>query len=189
MREHAGSAGLTLKPFVLSALLKRGKLRPDSMFRCRGRLAIGNRRFDCTHTPIVTPIRADTALAYSCNCFVAHAAEQFGPSELAGELISAGFTYGTSLAGSGEFTGRLQSETTPDGQCVRALGETAVLTTQAEIALAYRQLAINVDRPENATISDGLEGGMEFGTAQQGLRESKWGKTGSTRTSTGDFIA
>lgn len=177
--------GSTLKPFVLAALMKSGKLRPNASFACPARLRIGSRTLDCSHPPLATPVRVDTALAYSCNCFVAHAAERFGPGELARELARAGF------AG-----GRIQPATDGDAIRLQALGEQGVLVTVSELALAYRSLAMsigamNIAQPEMRPILDGLEGAVEFGTAQNasvaGVKVA--GKTGTALTSSGETIA
>ncbi len=82
--------GSTLKPFVLSALLRSGKLRSDESFLCPERLVLAGHRMDCSHPRLATPMRIDTALAYSCNCFVAHFAKRFAPGELARVLEMSG---------------------------------------------------------------------------------------------------
>src|SRR5580698_5055233 len=86
--------GSTLKTFVLAALLQKGKLSPHAAFVCPQHLKIGYRTLDCSHPRIATPMGVSTALAYSCNCFVANAATRFGPGELAAELQRAGFGAG-----------------------------------------------------------------------------------------------
>jgi cell division protein FtsI/penicillin-binding protein 2 len=125
-------------------------------------------------------VRVDTALAYSCNCFVAHAAERFSPGELARELERAGF------AG-----GRIQPASDRNAIRLQALGEQGVLVTVTELALAYRSLAMNIALPEMRPILDGLEGAVEFGTAQNasvaGAKVA--GKTGTALTSSGETVA
>jgi hypothetical protein len=64
--------GSAIKPFTVEALLQGGKVRADDKFACPGTLAIGGRAFNCSHPPVVAPMDVPTALAYSCNCFVAH---------------------------------------------------------------------------------------------------------------------
>jgi cell division protein FtsI/penicillin-binding protein 2 len=167
--------GSTLKPFTLLALLETGKLRPDASFLCPERLSLAGRRVDCSHPRMVTPIRVDTALAYSCNCFVAHAAERFEPGELARELQAFGID-GTSARN-------------PDLQRLQAIGETGVRVTPEGLARAYRQLALRLSGGTSEVLA-GLEGAVEYGTAQ--LAGVKWatlaGKTGSIRYN-GEFIA
>src|ERR1700733_5912923 len=78
--------GSTLKPFTLAALVASGRLGPDVSVPCAGRLTLGGRRLDCSHPSILSPIRIDTSLAYSCNYFVVHVAQRFQPGELARAL-------------------------------------------------------------------------------------------------------
>jgi cell division protein FtsI/penicillin-binding protein 2 len=183
--------GSTLKPFVLAALLKRGSLREDTSFVCPAKLAIGNRRFDCSHPRIVTPMRVDTALAYSCNCFVAHVAEQFRPAELASELTHLGFAARTGLTDSREISGQVEIAGTPDQVRMQALGESDILTTPLALASAYRQLASKIDVPEMQPILQGLEGAVDYGTAQRARVAGVMvaGKTGSTLSPAEDSIA
>src|SRR6185436_17123372 len=126
--------GSTLKPFVLAGLLKLGRLRGSDAFVCPGRLRIGGRTLDCSHPAIDIPMQIDTALAYSCNCFVAHAAERFAPGELAAVLMQAGFSGARNR-------GKL------DGQQLQALGEDGALITVEELAHSYRNLALSAPDP------------------------------------------
>jgi cell division protein FtsI/penicillin-binding protein 2 len=183
--------GSTLKPFILASLLKRGWLRPDSSWACPGRLSIGKRQFDCVHPPMVTPMRIDTALAYSCNCFVAHIVEQSGGNEIYSDLLTFGFGTRTGLAGSGEASGRIERPITPDAARLLSLGEGTILVTPLVIAAAYRQLALQLGSPTMLPILAGLEDAVAFGTAQRahvpGVTVA--GKTGSTRSAAGDSLA
>jgi peptidoglycan glycosyltransferase len=183
--------GSTLKPLVLAALIQSGKLRADASFPCSGRLTIGNRSLDCSHPALTTPVRIDTALAYSCNAFVARAAERFEPGELARVLEGCGLASPTGLTGSDEAAGRVLASRSADAQRLQALGEDGVLITAAELALAYRLLALKITRPDMQPILAGLEGAVEFGTAQNARVTSAKlaGKTGSVIASTGEPIA
>ena len=183
--------GSTVKPFVLAALLQRGSLRADTSFVCPTKLTIGDRSFDCSHPRMLTPMRADTALAYSCNCFVAHLAEQLRPAELAGELTRMGLAARTGLTDSREISGRVENAGTPDQVRMQALGEEGILTTPLALASAYRQLALKLDIPEMQAILQGLKGAVDFGTAQRARVEGATvaGKTGSTLSAAGDSIA
>jgi cell division protein FtsI/penicillin-binding protein 2 len=173
--------GSTLKPFVIASLLKRGKLRFDTSFPCPGHLTIANRRFDCTHPALAMPVRPDTALAYSCNCFVARVAERFDQGELTRDLRRYGFT-------------SLTTATTLNAVRLQAIGEAGITVTPLELALAYRNLAMEsvaTEATEMQPVLAGLEGAVEFGTAQRArvAGVAVAGKTGSTRNSSGDFIA
>jgi cell division protein FtsI/penicillin-binding protein 2 len=168
--------GSTLKPFVLAALLRSGKLTATEGLLCPGRLTIAGRSFDCSHPRMDSPMRVETALAYSCNCFVARVAERFAPGELAGELARAG---------------RIRQATGRDAVRLLALGEDGILTTAAELAMAYRSLALLAGRAEMQPIVAGMEGAVEYGTGQRarvaGAKVA--GKTGSVRTEAGAPIA
>jgi len=103
-------------------------------------------------------------------------AERFAPGELTGELVRAG---------------RIRTATGRDALRLLALGEDGILTTPAELAMAYRSLALQVGRSEMQPIVTGLEGAVEYGTAQRarvaGVKVA--GKTGSTRRESGVPIA
>lgn len=171
--------GSTLKPFALAALLRSGKLVASEGIVCPGRLTIANRSFNCSHPAVDSPMHVGTAIAYSCNFFAARMADRFGSGELARVLETAGLA------------GRIVAARAGDPTRLQALGEGGVLVTLAGLAGAYRNLARDVQSPEMQPIRDGLEGAVEFGTAQRaqvpGVKVA--GKTGSVRTSAGARIA
>jgi cell division protein FtsI/penicillin-binding protein 2 len=170
--------GSAVKPLVLAALLRRKAISPGVSFVCSGKLAIAGRQLNCSHPPLGTPLDIAAALAYSCNSFVARCAEHLQPRDLA-------------VLGLGSRTGLLEGEaagTIGSGNPqLQALGEEGILVTTAGLAMAYRNLARHCETP----ILEGLEGAVEFGTAQRarvhGLRVA--GKTGSTRAASGARIA
>lgn len=168
--------GSTVKPFVLAALLRAGKLTSAEGWPCPGRLTIAGRSFDCSHPRLDSPMHVDTAIAYSCNCFVAHMAGRFAPGDLAGELARAGL---------GGVPGRRVDVR------LLALGEEGILTSAAELASAYRVLALQAGRAEMQSIVAGMEGAVEYGTAQRarvaGVQVA--GKTGSVIAASGAPIA
>jgi peptidoglycan glycosyltransferase len=175
-RPDAGVAppGSTIKPFALAALIRAGKLSEKEAFVCPGKLTIAGRQLNCSHPPLGEPVKAETAIAYSCNCFVAHVAERFAPGELAQTLDRAGFIHGITLEAG-------------DGARLQALGEEGVLAAVSDLAMAYAWLANNAPAPALA----GLEGAVEYGTAQLARAEgmSVAGKTGTVRTAAGGRIA
>lgn len=153
----AMAPGSTMKPFALAALLRSGKLRAEESWPCDGRLSIAGRQLNCSHPRMSIPLKVETALAYSCNCFVARVAERLGPGEM---------PHGQRVSGL-------------DAIRLQALGESGVALTVAELAEAYRMLSLSAD----AAIVAGLEGAVEYGTAQRakvaGVKVA--GKTGSVR--------
>lgn len=149
--------GSTIKPLALAALLKSGKLRDTEAFPCPGTLTIAGRQLNCSHPRVALPMRVETALAYSCNCFVARVAERLSPGELpVGRRVS----------------GR-------DATRLQALGEESIALTVMELAEAYRQLALTAP----PAIVAGLEGAVEYGTAQRArvAEVTVAGKTGTSR--------
>jgi cell division protein FtsI/penicillin-binding protein 2 len=170
----AALPGSTIKPFALTALLAARKLTAAESLVCPGKLTIAGRQLNCSHPPLGEPVRVETAIAYSCNCFVAQVAERFAPGEFASTLERAGFSHGIRLAQG-------------DGARLQALGEDGVLASAADLASAYRWLAYNAPAPVLA----GLEGAVDYGTAQLARVGDAGvaGKTGSVRTAAGNRIA
>jgi cell division protein FtsI/penicillin-binding protein 2 len=175
--------GSTLKPLVLNALLERGRLDAADAFLCPGDLRLEGRSFACSHPPLPAPVTAPTAIAYSCNCFVAHFASRFAPGELAGLIGRWGLVSRTNWFGEREVPGRAWN--VPPG--IQSLGEDGVLVTPASLALGYCRL---ISRAHPAVLA-GMAAAVEFGTAQRarvaGLSIS--GKTGSVRTTSGAALA
>ncbi len=157
--------GSTVKPFVIARLLRTGKLNARETYLCRGVNRIAGRNFTCSHPTGLPPFDPARILAYSCNGGVAHFAERFAPGELVSALRDAGFRVGMADV-------RLQ-----------ALGEEGIWTTPSELGRAYRRLATQQD----PTILDGLEGAVQYGTAQAAAVDdvSVAGKTGSAMAANG----
>jgi cell division protein FtsI/penicillin-binding protein 2 len=182
----AGSAappGSTVKPLVLNALLERGLLRADDRFPCPGDLRLEGRSFACSHPPLGVPLTVRTAIAYSCNCFVAHYASRFRAGELAPEMERWGLASRTNWFGESEATGRVWNVSAE----LQSLGDDGVVVTPASLAMAYCRL---VSRAA-PTVLEGMADAVSFGTAQRaqvtGLNVA--GKTGSVRTHAGAFVA
>jgi len=167
--------GSTIKPFVLATLLRNRKLTAAEPYVCPQRLTIAGRSFSCSHPSLGVPVTARTAIAYSCNCFVAHVAQRFAPGELAMGLERA------------SLTGSISRARGPEAIQLQALGESGISLTAAELAMGYRSLALGTEPP----ILEGMEDAVEYGTAQlarvEGMKVA--GKTGSIRTGDGARIA
>ncbi len=182
--EWLAPPGSTLKPFSLSALMATGKLARDEQFLCPGKLEIAGRSFACSHPPMGVGMRVATAIAYSCNCFVAHYAQRFEAGELARHLERSGFTSRTGLVSDDEVAGEVQPAESMDARRLQALGEQSTLVTALEMVVAYHRLASSGADAAMAPIMEGLEGAVEYGTAQlagvPGIKVA--GKTGTVRT-------
>ncbi|MCX6627934.1 MAG: penicillin-binding transpeptidase domain-containing protein [Candidatus Solibacter sp.] len=179
----AAPPGSTLKPLVLNALLERGRLRAGDGFPCAGDLRLEGRRFDCSHPPLPAPVTVRTAIAYSCNCFVAHCASRFRTGELASLMERWGLASRTNWFGEREGAGRVWNAPSE----LQSLGEDGVLVTPASLAMAYCRL---LPRAAPAVLA-GMADAVSFGTAQRaqvsGLNVA--GKTGSVRTPAGAYLA
>ena len=179
----AAPPGSTLKPLVLNALLEHGLLRDDDRFPCPGDLRLEGRSLACSHPPLGIPITVRTAIAYSCNCFVAHYASQFRAGELGREMERWGLVSRTNWFGEREAAGHVWRAAAP----LQALGEDGVMVTTASLAMAYCRLA---SRAAPAVLG-GMADAVTFGTAQRaqvtGLNVA--GKTGSVRTPEGARVA
>ena len=175
--------GSTLKPLSLTALLESGKLRAAEKFPCPGRLIIGGRSYSCTHPPIGAPIEIATAIAYSCNCFVAHFAQRFEGGELARFLARERIASRCGLLGGEEAVGEVLDAVDVDARQLQAIGEARVMVTPLGLLMAYSRLAAHAAEP----ILEGLEGAVDYGTAQLArLPNVKVaGKTGTVLTSPG----
>jgi penicillin-binding protein 2 len=179
--------GSTIKPLALAALVSAGKLGTQEGFLCPGRLTIGGEPFPCSHPLIATPIVLRTALAYSCNCFVAHFAQRFAPGELAAALERSGLASPSGLLGTVEAQGGILSAAAGAPSQLQALGERRIAVTAAGLAMAYRGIAMN----GAPAVLEGLEDAVEYGTAQRArvAGVSVAGKTGSLRTEAGKLVA
>jgi cell division protein FtsI/penicillin-binding protein 2 len=186
----AAPPGSTLKPFALVTLLLRDKLTASERYFCPGKLTIAGRSLNCSHPGIDIPMTVETALAYSCNCFAAHAAERFGAGELSAGLNEFGLGDRTGLFAS-EANGRIVPASGVDACRLQALGEDGVSVTLAELAMGYRNLANRLRRPEMQSIAAGLRGAVAYGTAQRAAVSGMHvaGKTGSVRTAEGARVA
>jgi cell division protein FtsI/penicillin-binding protein 2 len=110
-----------------------------------------------------------TAIAYSCNEYVARVAARFDPGELALAFGRVGLS------------GRIERASGVVGSQLQALGEDHVAVSALQLATGYRRLALDANKPELLPIILGLEGAVEFGTAQLAKLDGVTvaGKTGS----------
>ena len=165
-RETPGSV---LKPLVVTALLEHGRLRADETYPCPGWLTVRGWQLNCVHPRLALPMNAARALAYSCNCAVAHWAERFRSNELAAALARQG----------------LRTDGAVGDVRLLALGEEGIRVSAEELLAAYRRVRI-LD-----AVRTGMCGAVTFGTAQWAALPhlSVAGKTGSGGTVSGGRVA
>ena len=170
--------GSTLKPFVLLRALTAGVVQPSTVLPCRGTLMVAGRNIACTHPRALRSFTAETALAYSCNEYFATLAARMHPAELLGSLSD----YGVHASGGAS------ALAAPNARVLLALGLAGVRVSAAELAEAYRHLALAVyggaGKPQRTAlelVQRGLEGsatyGMAYAAATPGVRLA--GKTGT----------
>lgn len=190
-RRWVAAPGSVMKPLSLLALLEGGKLTPAEGYFCPRRLVLNGQSLDCSHPYLAAPVNVSRAIAYSCNCAVAHFAQRFRSGELAGYLLRAGLCSHTSLIRGWEATGHVDAAAAGPPSQLQALGESGVRITPLELSVAYRRLASRAGEPLVAPIIEGLEGAVAFGTAQPARlgRLRVAGKTGSVMTGNGAHAA
>jgi cell division protein FtsI/penicillin-binding protein 2 len=151
-RMRTASPGSTVKPFVLAAWMEQHHGAVPPPWACPRKLRLAGRRFDCTHPLPAMAFDAQSALAYSCNCYFAHLALELNPAEFARALR--------------RVAGQVSLATTPEELQLQGIGEWGIEVTPVELLTAYRKLAQERAKPALAPVLQGLEGAVEFGSAQ-----------------------
>jgi cell division protein FtsI/penicillin-binding protein 2 len=168
--------GSAIKPFVLAALLESGVISPDTAFTCRGRLRVGASLLDCSHARVARPIRAQEALAYSCNGFFATYSLRLPPSSLSRYLRAFGLTDAPASVPNAA-PGRIRESATPEALQLQALGLSGIEVTPLTLLYAFRKLL----RLQMKPVALGLQGSVDYGTGQSaGPLLSIAGKTGTS---------
>ncbi len=190
-RRWIAPPGSTIKPLSLLGLLEANKLTAADEYLCPGRLVLNGHSLTCSHPYTTTPMNVSRTIAYSCNCAAAHFAQRFEPGELATFLIRLGLSSPTALLPGPEAAGHIQSESAGAPSQLQALGEEGVEITPLELLRAYARLASQVTDQRLRPVLEGLEGAVEFGTAQGARLERTQvaGKTGTARTASGAPVA
>ena len=176
--------GSTVKPFVLMALLEKGKINPTQQVMCRRPLYVGGKRMDCSHPEGISSLDAPDAIAYSCNTYFATVATRLSPAELAEMYRHVGFSSPTGSAEKEAF-GRIGMPSTEGQLQLQALGEWGIEVTPLELLAAYRYLArqklAGKDQGADSPVFDGLERAIKYGVAHgaQPSRTTAAGKTGT----------
>ncbi len=154
-RRWIAAPGSTIKPFGLLALLENGKLKSSDEYVCPGRLVLNGHSLNCSHPREALPMNVSRAIAYSCNCAVAHFAQRFSPGELSQFLVRFGLSSVTGLLSGPEAAGLVRSGLAGPDCELQALGEEGVRVTPLELLMAYRRLANRVGEPQISAYSGG----------------------------------
>lgn len=180
--------GSAIKPFVLLALLRSGKVTPNDELVCRRRVRVGGHDLDCRHVKTVEPMNAERALAYSCNAYFTDRGGRLTDDELTTAFREAGFGGATHLVAD-EATGAVTTVTSHDSIQLKAVGEEGIAVTPLQMAVAYRKLAQAPADPAMDTVRAGMRGAVEYGTAQAAADRNRevWGKTGTSTAAEGSW--
>jgi cell division protein FtsI/penicillin-binding protein 2 len=152
--DRPATPGSTLKPFVLQTALDSGTIRDSETIHCTGTLLIKGHDLACTHPRDITVLDARQALADSCNTYFAVLARRMSSAALIDGLRS----YGLSPIG---------EATTPDDRALLALGLEDIQISPRQLAMAYRALALKMQKQPDSTaaVLSGLLQSVETGMA------------------------
>jgi stage II sporulation protein D len=164
--------GSILKPLFLAAALEQHIVLPETTVFCRRNLHISDGTRDwnlaCTHPQSDVAFAAKEALAYSCNRYFAELADRIPPAQAAAILAHYG------LAQTPIPQTREQKE-------LLVLGVAGIAVSPAQMAVAYRKLALELDEAQAPTVREGLRDSVSYGMAHNAAAPGMEiaGKTGT----------
>ena len=148
--------GSILKPLFLAAALEQHEVQPETTVFCRRSLHIsdGPREWNlaCTHPQSEVAFAAKEALAYSCNRYFAELADRIPPAQAAAILAHYG------LGPAPVPRNREQKE-------LLVLGVAGISVSPAQMAFAYRKLALALDQAKAPAVRQGLRDSVSYGMA------------------------
>ena len=166
--------GSILKPFFLAAALEQHEVQPETTVFCRRNLHIsdGTREWNlaCTHPQSDVAFAAKEALAYSCNRYFAELADRIPPVQISAVLEH----YGLSQPSPPQT--REQKE-------LLVLGVAGISVSPAQMAVAYRKLALELGDGKAPAVREGLRDSVAYGMAHNADVPDMQiaGKTGTAR--------
>jgi cell division protein FtsI/penicillin-binding protein 2 len=178
------SPGSILKPLFLAGALEQNAMRPQTTVFCRRSLHILGRNLECTHPQNDVAFTGDDALAYSCNSYFAELANHLSPVQATAILQSYGLAEASHFFPV-EAASALRSPVSIQEKQLFILGLAGVEVTPAQIAVAYRRLALKLDdsmtTPPLRVVETGMTHSVQYGMAHDaevpGLEIA--GKTGT----------
>ena len=143
--------GSTFKPVTLLAALHGGKVSADTRYSCPGYFQLGSARFRCWQHWGHGSIDLQSAIRYSCNVYLYHAALTAGPEAVQAMARDCGFGRPTGISLDFERPGlvpddawkrRERRDSWRDGDtCNLAIGQGALLVTPLQMGLYAAALA------------------------------------------------
>ena len=143
--------GSTFKPVTLLAALHSGQVAADTRFTCPGYFELGSARFRCWQHWGHGNIDLQSAIRYSCNVYLFHAALACGPEPIQAMARAVGFGRRTEISLDFERPGLVpdaawkraaRRDSWRDGEtCNQAIGQGALLVTPIQMGLYAAVLA------------------------------------------------
>ena len=143
--------GSTFKPVTLLAALHSGQVAADTRFTCPGYFELGSARFRCWQHWGHGNIDLQSAIRYSCNVYLFHAALACGPEPIQAMARAVGFGRRTEISLDFERPGLVpdaawkraaRRDSWRDGDtCNQAIGQGALLVTPIQMGLYAAVLA------------------------------------------------
>jgi cell division protein FtsI/penicillin-binding protein 2 len=174
--------GSTLKPLLLYALLRDGRIDPHTRIACSRWQRINGELVRCAHPDDIRDTDASEALVWSCNSYFERAIERFHDGEIERVLSSYGLTSPTGLMHS-EARGTIAPARDLGSRQLLGLGLEGIHTTPLELLEVYRQFATELRQktPTATLIRDALAQTVDHGMARPARSQALAiaGKTGT----------
>lgn len=166
LRETPGS---TIKPLLLDYALEHGIITSGAQVFCDRHLRIAGRTVDCTHPADRNVFNAESALAESCNRYLAELGRRFTGPQLEQALREARIEH------------HAVTNASADDRELTLLGLENVTATPLELARAYRELMLRL--PPGGPLERGLKESIDYGMAHPAAVEGMTilGKTGTAK--------
>jgi cell division protein FtsI/penicillin-binding protein 2 len=160
--------GSVLKPIFLAEALEHNAIQPATRVFCRRDIHINGRDLQCTHPQNNIAFDAPDALAYSCNTYFANLANRMTPQMLHDTADHYGLGHSPHLFAT-EATSEIITPRTTEDKQLFVLGLAGITASPAQIAVVYRKLWLELNRPEShATLNPvmlGLRESVQYGMA------------------------
>ncbi len=148
--------GSILKPLFLAAALEQHEVQPETTVFCRRNLHIsdGSREWNlaCTHPQSDVAFAAKEALAYSCNRYFAELADRIPPAQASAFLAHYGL-------------GQTPIPRSREQKELLVLGVAGIAVSPAQMADAYRKMALELDEGKTPAVREGLKDSVSYGMA------------------------
>ena len=175
--------GSILKPFFLAGALESRVVQSQTIVVCHRSLRVLGHNLSCSHPQTDVAFNAEEALAYSCNTYFADLAGRMPTEQLLKILRDYGF--GKTANSASQTSPVLHKRKTREDKQLFVLGLAGISVSPAEVAFAYRRLALKFSDPNFspmlAPVEQGMLDSVRFGAAHNaevpGLNIA--GKTGT----------